>query len=77
MSESEHGAPQRYASIIVIGGGCYGTYYVRQLQRAARAGALEAREIVVVDRDAACAVARDRAVHQAEGPLPIRITTPA
>jgi hypothetical protein len=64
---------QRYASIIVVGGGCYGTYYVRQLERAARAGALAADEIVVVDRDPACAVARDRSAHEAEGPLPIRL----
>jgi hypothetical protein len=64
---------QHYGSIIVVGGGCYGTYYVRQLQRAARAGALTAREIVVVDRDANCAVVRDRATHEAEGPLSIRI----
>jgi hypothetical protein len=66
-------SPQRYASIIVVGGGCYGTYYVRQLQRAARAGALVADEIVVVDRDAACQVARERASHEAEGPLAIRL----
>lgn len=64
---------QRYGSIVVVGGGCYGTYYVRQLQRAARAGALSAAEIVVVDRDRECAVARDVAIHEAEGPLPIRL----
>jgi hypothetical protein len=63
---------QTYASIIVVGGGCYGTYYVRQLQRAAKAGALAADEIVVVDRDAGCAVAQDRAAHEAEGPLRVR-----
>jgi hypothetical protein len=72
MSASDENA-QQYRSIVVVGGGCYGTYYVRQLQRAARAGALSADELVVVDRDAACAVARDRAVHDAEGPLPIRL----
>ncbi|MGH7616106.1 MAG: hypothetical protein ACREPM_02640 [Gemmatimonadaceae bacterium] len=64
---------QRYGAIVVIGGGCYGTYYVRQLQRAARAGALEAREIVVVDREANCAVATDLAVHEASDPVPIRV----
>ena len=73
MSGSDDDAPQRYASIVVVGGGCYGTYYVRQLQRAARAGAVAADEIVVVDRDTACAVERDRAAHEAEGPLPIRM----
>ena len=64
---------QHYGSIVVVGGGCYGSYYVRQLQRAARAGALSATEIVVVDRDAECAVGRDVEIHEAEGPLPIRL----
>jgi hypothetical protein len=48
---------QRFGSIIVVGGGCYGGYYVRQLQRAQRAGAVAWGRLVVVDRDAACAVA--------------------
>ena len=52
-------APQRYGTIVVVGGGCYGAYYVRQLGRAARAGAIVADRIVVVDRDQACRVARD------------------
>lgn len=63
----------KYGSVVVVGGGCYGTYYVRQLQRAARAGALSAREIVVVDRDPECAVVRELVTHKAEGPLAIRI----
>ena len=42
----------------MVGGGCYGGYYVRQLGRAERAGAVEWDELLVVDRDAACAVAR-------------------
>ena len=52
-------APQRYGTIVVVGGGCYGAYYVRQLARAARAGAIVADRVVVVDRDPACRVARD------------------
>ena len=40
-----------------MGGGCYGGYYVRQLLRAERAGALTWDELVVVDRDPSCAVA--------------------
>ena len=61
-SESHDGdAIQRYGTIIVVGGGCYGSYYVRQLRRAVRAGALEAQRVVVVDRDANCTVARDLA----------------
>ena len=50
-------ARQRYGRIIVVGGGCYGGYYVRQLGRAERAGAVEWTELLVVDRDPGCAVA--------------------
>ena len=39
-----------------MGGGCYGGYYVRQLLRAQQAGAVEWDELVVVDREPACAV---------------------
>lgn len=49
---------QRFGTIVVVGGGCYGSYYVRQLGRAERAGALAWRALVVVDRDPACLVAR-------------------
>ena len=47
---------QRYGRIVVVGGGCYGGYYVRQLLRAERAGAITWDELVVVDRDPSCAV---------------------
>ncbi|HXT15431.1 MAG TPA: hypothetical protein VN706_07350 [Gemmatimonadaceae bacterium] len=57
MSESDGRDPQAYGTIVIVGGGCYGSYYVRQLDRAARAGALTAEQILVVDRDDACAVA--------------------
>lgn len=49
---------QRFGTITVVGGGCYGAFYVRQLGRAAAAGALEYGRVVVVDRDPACRVAR-------------------
>jgi hypothetical protein len=48
---------QRYGTIVVVGGGCYGSYYVRQLRRAAAAGALTCERLLVVDRDRACRVA--------------------
>lgn len=44
--------------IAVIGGGCYGTFYVGQLERAREAGALDYRRLLVVDRDPACAASR-------------------
>lgn len=51
------GAPDAYGTIVVVGGGCYGSYYVRQLGRAARAGAVHWGRLVVVDRDPRCRVA--------------------
>ncbi len=47
---------QRFGRIVVVGGGCYGGYYVRQLLRAERAGAVSWDEFLVVDREPACAV---------------------
>lgn len=61
---------QRFGTIVVVGGGCYGRYYVRQLARAERAGALAWRELVVVDRDAACQVAT---LSSAERPTGLRL----
>src|SRR4051812_30015726 len=46
-----------YGSIVLIGGGCYGSYYLRQLTRARDAGALTYERLVVVDRDPRCRVA--------------------
>lgn len=59
MRDSE--SPSRYGTIVVIGGGCYGGYYVRQLGRARAANALSWDRLVVVDRDARCPVAVDGA----------------
>jgi hypothetical protein len=58
MSVAEARVPQHFATIIVVGGGCYGGYYVRQLQRAVDAGALVAGAIAVVDKDPSCPVAQ-------------------
>lgn len=60
VSATEATPPTTYGDIIVVGGGCYGSYYVRQLRRARAAGALAWERLVVVDRDADCAVAGDR-----------------
>ena len=49
--------PQRFGTIVVVGGGCYGGYYVRQLRRAQRASAILWDRLIVVDRDPDCAVA--------------------
>ncbi len=60
MSESEPTATTAgsYGAIVVVGGGCYGGYYVRQLGRARQAGALTWDEVIVVDRDPSCRVAQ-------------------
>src|SRR5205085_11861034 len=50
---------QRFGTIVVVGGGCYGSYYVRQLGRAARAGAVSWDLVCVVDRDPMCRVAQE------------------
>ena len=57
-AQASHRPTQQFGRIVVVGGGCYGGYYVRQLGRAERAGAVAWRELLVVDRDPACAVAR-------------------
>jgi hypothetical protein len=53
---------QHFGTIAVVGGGCYGRYYVRQLRRAAEAGAVTWRQLDVVDHAADCAVAREPAL---------------
>jgi hypothetical protein len=50
---------QRYGTVVVVGGGCYGSYYVRQLARAVKAEALAYDRLLVVDRDAGCRVASE------------------
>lgn len=62
-----HRPLQRFGRIVVIGGGCYGSYYVRQLGRAAAAGALSWQRLTVVDRDASAAVANLGAEHRPLG----------
>jgi len=50
----------------VIGGGCYGSYYVRQLGRADRADAISWERLLVVDRDPSCAISLDTELGQQE-----------
>jgi hypothetical protein len=47
----------RFGTIVVIGGGCYGSQYVRQLLRARAAGHVTWERLVAVDRNPACALA--------------------
>ena len=54
-------AAQGYGTIVIIGGGCYGGYYVRQLRRARERDAIAYDRLIVVDHDEQCAVAREHA----------------
>lgn len=59
---------QRFGTIVVVGGGCYGAYYVRQLGRAAAAGAVSWDRLLVVDRDPQCRVNVERSDPAARWP---------
>jgi hypothetical protein len=45
--------------VVVVGGGCYGSFYAGQLLRARDRGAATWRRLLVVDRDPECRVARE------------------
>jgi hypothetical protein len=71
MSGSERNGPEReaagrapltFGTVVVVGGGCYGSYYVRQLRRASQAGAITWRHVVVVDHEKQCSLATSGAV---------------
>ncbi len=44
---------------MVVGGGCYGTFYASQLAKAKARGKAEYRTVIVVDRNPACRAMRD------------------
>jgi hypothetical protein len=78
MSESNARAEGTvYGTIVIVGGGCYGTYYLTQLRRARAAGALTFERLVVVDRDAACQAAQPiRAAADPTAELAVQEWTP-
>ncbi len=43
--------------VVIVGGGCYGTFYAGQLERARERGRATFRRVIVVDRDPACRAA--------------------
>jgi hypothetical protein len=45
--------------VVIVGGGCYGTFYAGQLLRAAERGKARLRRVLVVDRDPGCRLARE------------------
>jgi hypothetical protein len=44
--------------VVIVGGGCYGTFYAEQLKRAAERGKAEYRRLLIVDRDRRCKAAQ-------------------
>ena len=45
--------------IVIVGGGCYGTFYTRQLIEARKRGKVEFHRLLVVDRNPECQAAPD------------------
>lgn len=52
-------APLRFGTVVIVGGGCYGTFYARQLLAAARRGRVAFTRLELVDRDPACRASRE------------------
>ena len=46
--------PAVMRNVVVVGGGCYGTFYAAQLAKAKERGKARFRRVVVVDRDPLC-----------------------
>ena len=51
--------------VVIVGGGCYGTFYAGQLLRAAERGKAVYRRLLIVDRDARCKAAQEIGTHTA------------
>ncbi len=52
-------AAPRFGSVVIVGGGCYGSFYAGQLAQARTRGRAAYREVLIVDRNPACRVARE------------------
>lgn len=48
-----------FRDIVIVGGGCYGTFYAGQLARAHARGRVAYRQLLVVDRDPDCRLNRE------------------
>jgi len=49
----------RFRDVVIVGGGCYGTFYAGQLEQAQQRGRAEYRRLLVVDRDPGCRFTRE------------------
>ncbi len=50
---------RRFGEVVIVGGGCYGTFYVRQMLEARARGKAEFTRLLVVDRDPGCQYTRE------------------
>jgi hypothetical protein len=48
-----------FRDVVIVGGGCYGTFYAGQLDRARERGRATYRRLLIVDRDPECRFARE------------------
>ncbi|HJR17041.1 MAG TPA: hypothetical protein VJ808_09330 [Gemmatimonadales bacterium] len=48
-----------FRDIVIVGGGCYGSFYAGQLERARARDRVTYRQLLIVDRDADCQLARE------------------
>src|ERR671920_1144810 len=48
-----------FRDIVIVGGGCYGTFYAGQLARAHARGRVAYRQLLVVDQNPNCQIIRD------------------
>jgi hypothetical protein len=48
-----------FGDVVIIGGGCYGTFYTGQMEKARDRGKVSYRQLLIVDRDPACQMARE------------------
>jgi hypothetical protein len=51
--------PARMRDVVIVGGGCYGTFYAGQLALARERGKVEFRRVIVVDRNPECRAQRE------------------
>jgi hypothetical protein len=49
----------RFRDVVIVGGGCYGSFYAGQLERARARGRAAYRRLLIVDRNRACQIARE------------------
>ncbi|MGH9261041.1 MAG: hypothetical protein ACRD08_14285, partial [Acidimicrobiales bacterium] len=49
----------RLRDVVVVGGGCYGTFYAGQLAKASDKRRVQVRRVLVVDRDPGCRARRE------------------